>query len=588
MGLCDEMTETQKSNSLYELLKSCQLGESGSIVGSHLDRNQLRKELYVQTDEDEMVEEFFVENFQTDGKLLILTGSAGDGKSALLSRAYKKATEAGNDALTPACMHMDATASTKKHETYVEELSSFLDSVITDQRLNGPRKGLAINLGLAIDFFDRQEMATEYPEVWEAIDKVRSRSRFETDDILAINLSHRQTYETAPDQLGAGLLQDIVDQFDVSDPESPFHDAYHYEQSNCPAGEDCPLRYNVEQFANDEVRARIVELIAASSILHNSYLNPREILHQVSSLLLPQPLQEYHHPDASCPIGKAMNHNAKVNNTGLLWNALFTQISGDDETENSYLDPAALAGLDTDQLVLNWTADTTSLEAQLGDTPSIDWEKSSNKIKTALRKRYLADGEGEEPLPRWSWFKEFTGALSFLQLRNRQSADDQLRVHTQNLFRTVKKALRGWTGSARNSNQIEFVDGVRSTDYRFLSEWNDPAIDPERSSERTRGESLPGQLWLVLKPQQMQANQNSIPVPLRFGLYLLMKRIIRGYSPNSRDLEQSEGIRLIHSRLSEFTQKDETVSVIDKSGEELLHLERGELGGIEISSGGDS
>jgi len=581
------MHELEKSESLFELLKSCQLGESGSIVGSHLDRNQLRKELYVRTEQDRLVEEFFVENFQADGKLLILTGSAGDGKSALLSRAYEEAKNAGISELTPDCVHMDATASTKKHETYVEELASFLDTVVAEQPTGGPRKGLAINLGLAIDFFDRQGMAEDYPEIWNAIDAVRSSPESAADDVHAINLSHRQTYETAPDHLGEGLLQEIADRFDVSDPESPFYDAYQHEVENCPAGTNCPLRYNVEQFSDPAVRNRVVELIAASSILHNGYLNPREILHQISSLLLPQPLQAYDHPDTTCPIGTAVNYNAKIESEGLIWNALFTQLDGDDPTQNSYLDPAALAGLETDQQILNWTADDESLSDALGKTPDISWTSRSDKIRTVLRQRYLREGLGEKPLPEWSWFDEFAGALSYLQLENPEDASDQIKEHTQNLFRTVKQALRGWTGYARQSNQIEFVDGVRSTDYRFLSEWTDPKIDPVASSEYTRAESLPGQLWIVLKPHQTQTQQNTIPVPIRFGLYLLMKRIIRGYSPNSRDLEQSEGIRLIHSRLSEFTQKDQTVSVIDKSEEILVHLERGELGRIDVSSGGN-
>lgn len=580
------MHEVQKSESLYELLKSCQLGESGSIVGSHVDRNQLRKELYVRTDEDRRVEEFFGEDFQLDGKLLVLTGSAGDGKSALLSRAYEEAMDAGITELTPECVHMDATASTKKHETYVEELTNFLDTVVAEQSAGGPRKGLAINLGLAIDFFDRQGKAEDYPEIWNAIDAVRSSSETVKGDVHAINLSHRRTYETAPEHLGAGLLQEIADRFDVSDTDSPFHDAYQHEVASCPAGSDCPLRYNVEQFADPAVRERVVELIAASSILHNSYLNPREILHQISSLLLPQPLQAYDHPDANCPIGTAVNYNAKIESEGLLWNALFTQLDGDDPTQNSYLDPAALAGLETDQQILNWTADSESLNTALGETPNISWTSRSEKIRTVLRQRYLREGMGEDPLSEWSWFDEFVGALSYLQLEDPRDASDQIEEHTQNLFRTVKQALRGWTGYARQSNQIEFVDGVRSTDYRFLSEWTDPKIDPVASSEYTRAESLPGQLWIVLKPHQAQSQQSNIPIPIRFGLYLLMKRIIRGYSPNSRDLEQSEGIRLIHSRLSEFTQKDQTVSVIDKSEEILVHLERGELGRIDVSLGG--
>ena len=83
----------------------------------------------------------------------------------------------------------------------------------------------------------------------------------------------------------------------------------------------------------------------------------------------------------------------------------------------------------------------------------------------------------------------------------------------------------------------------------------------------------------MLRPEGTDVD---IPVPITFELYILMNRIGRGYSPNARDLERSEGIRLIHSRLSEFTNKQETVRVMDKVGTELLRLEEDAFGGITI------
>jgi type II secretory pathway predicted ATPase ExeA len=73
------------------------MGEAGAIVGGHIDRNDLREALYVETDEDELVTNFFADEYERDGRCLVITGSAGDGKSALLSRAFQEAQGTNSD-----------------------------------------------------------------------------------------------------------------------------------------------------------------------------------------------------------------------------------------------------------------------------------------------------------------------------------------------------------------------------------------------------------------------------------------------------------------------------------------------------------
>jgi len=92
-------------------------GEAGAIVGGHIDRNELRQGLYITTDEDSLVNSFFVDDYADDGKLLIITGSAGDGKSARFSRVhFSKHRIRGISSLTEDQIHMDATASTEKNK----------------------------------------------------------------------------------------------------------------------------------------------------------------------------------------------------------------------------------------------------------------------------------------------------------------------------------------------------------------------------------------------------------------------------------------------------------------------------------------
>ncbi len=569
---------------LFELLRSCKMGEAGGIVGGHIDRNNLRKGLYVSTPEDKLVNSFFVDDYEKDGNLLIITGSAGDGKSALLSRAFRQAQAEGIHSLTESQIHMDATASTGKTKTYDQTLDDFFEQVTNNLReQKGPRSGVAINLGLAIDFFERREYKTKYQDLWEAVEQAKSQRLYDHDSIKVLNLSHRKLFETHPNHFGTGLLQNIVSKFDGSDPDSPFHKAFQREKEECPAGEDCPLHYNMERFTNDETREKITQLLAAKSLIENSYLNPRRILHYISSILLPTELESISNSNNDCPIGNAVQSGNNCTTDMLIWNSVFKIIDNRDGERSGNLDPAAQADKEIDLKILEWAANPSILDQLLDDHPVTAEFSTRDKVQTTVRKSYL-EGEFQDQIRtaiEWTWFEDFLGAYSYFNRESKanQDSEDKLLDSAINMNQTLTNALKGWSGTHSQGDYIEFVDGIKTTEYRFLAQWSNPTPNETKSRRRTKRETLPGQLWFVLEPE---GTQNEVPVPISFELYVLMKRISMGYSPNVRDLERSEGIRLIHSRLSEFTEKQKSVRIIDKNGNELLSVEEGAFGGITI------
>lgn len=571
-----------EDQSLFELVRSCQMGEAGAIVGGHIDRNALRKELYVETDEDDLVTGFFSDEYEQDGRCLVITGSAGDGKSALLSRAFQQAQSGGSE-IKQSHIHMDATASREKHQTYEQTLGNFLDKVSKCiEASGGPRTGLAINLGLAIDFFERQQKKDDFPKIWDAIDGARGQRIYETEKVVALNLGHRSTYEKIPGNIGSGLLRTIVDKFAFDDPESPFHSAYERSTEYCSDPSHCPLHKNVELFTDPEVRETTAKLIAASGMINNVYLNPRAILDLISKMLIPDSLQDITETGSECPVGDAVSHGEKFDSSVLLANAVFERLATHEDRSRGYLDPAARAGLDIDEQILEWSANPQPLDKSLGDTPQWNEYPLEEKIRTKLRMERLTAESGSESTQYWTWLMEFTGALTFFDPPTGIDSDKH-KHEAREVVETVSAALQGWTGDGTSEDWVEFVDGVKE-EYSFLSRWEDPEPLLDRSRAKTTEETIPGQLWVVLAPGKEDI---TIPVPVTFDLYVLMKRICRGYSPNARDIERSEGIRLLHSRLSEFTSKQETVRISNSAGEQLLNVERDAFGTIQVKAGSD-
>lgn len=456
-----DMTSNTQQN-LYGLIRACQRGQHVAVVGSTNDDNQLRNDLYIPQPEDEKVTNFFADDYETDGKLLVLTGSAGDGKSALLSRGY----DACVTDLPKKRINMDATAARARTGEYTERLDEFFSTVIPDVRASeGPRSGLAINYGLAVDYFERQAHSTsaDAGEVWDTLRESQTAKEVRTDNVHVINLSHRRTYNSHPDQLGAGLVRQLLDRFDPTTKNSPFTTAYEQEQDHCPAGADCPLLYNVNQLTDENTKDNIARVLAGWSIARGAYLNPRTIIDYISSMVLPTAMHDVE-DHSSCPIGAAIAAD-RVDPTAemLLWNAVFKQLGTMSAVEESRLDPASHTDLETDQEILSWGGDQTDgAFANCAPSDEFTTERAA-EIRTVLRSRYLTAGEGTTELDEKA-FQEFAGALTYFQ-----NDAEELRSEAQNFVQTTKQALSNWTGRKQDSELVEFVDGERSTDYRFLS-----------------------------------------------------------------------------------------------------------------------
>jgi DNA phosphorothioation-dependent restriction protein DptF len=456
---------TADESQLFDIIHSCKRGQREAIVGGIQDVDGFWNELYVGTEEDKELRSFFLDDYQEDGRVLLVTGSAGDGTSALLSTAYHEAQSAGQG-MPADRVNLDATASSQKRESYHERLDRFLSKIQTAaETADGPRAAVAINYGLAIDFFQRRGYAENYPKFWAALEEANDTRTLEHANISVLNLSHRRTFEFHPDRFGDGLLRDLLDQFDATAEDSPFHEYYQRELERCPAGDDCPLLQNVQWFGDEEVREKLTSLLAGWSIVTGTYLNPRTILDIVATSLVPHSMKDLANQDGPCKVGAAVEAGTSFPAESYLWNSFFETLSKVDRKITSTLDPAAQETPETNQKVLEWSADINELRESvpIGDSSSLG---PVDLVRTSIRANYLRDGSTSETILDWSWFDEYRWGLTVLSDEHANVPDRKARE----VYETIRAALQGWTGVERGGDRIEFADGLRSMEYRFDAE----------------------------------------------------------------------------------------------------------------------
>lgn len=563
-------------DNLYELIYSCLRGQRVSIFGGLEDQDALRDGLYVEQEEDEHVQEFFENADQNDGRLLILTGSAGDGKSALLGRAYSEFEGIPADRI-----NMDATEARRSDEDYRERLTDFFNLIIEDiSSENGHRSAIAMNYGLAINYFESEPYPDRFQPIWDTLQAGTSSLFHYSDDsnISVINLSHRTTYSTNPDSFGEGMVLDVLNKFNTSNEESPFYEAYQRDQEECPAGSDCLLQHNIRVLKDPNVREKFSKLLAGWSVASAAYLDPRSIINFIASAILPIPLQELPDHDI-CPVGYSMENGeiSKSNPSVLIWNSIYEQIGAETKHGPSELDPISHTTFDEDYSMLGLASNPSELAEAMDNIPITESLNTLDKIKTYHRSQYLRGIEGETILDEEEGpFEEYISALTQF---SRDDFLDDLKNPTQAFLDEIKEALSNWSGQQRDDELVEFVDAYRPTKFTFLSHFEDPDIDINETRSATQKIAVPGRIGLVAsEPGNSESKDDGwIHIPVSFEIYRLMTQVSRGYTPNARDLNRSHAIQLLNSRLDEFTQKKEEVVIESYGGSRKIRIKSGEM-----------
>ncbi len=221
------------------------------------------------------------------GGIVLLVGSAGDGKSHLLSR-IRQMSDWGDS-----CFYNDATASSSPKKTAIDTLKEALVDFKDINLYNTQSKlVLAINLGKLNALIEDEEFKSEYKEIVNAtrpiFDDDDTTPPIETDRVKVVMFVNQQIFEFYTDDnhqtVESQFLSAIMDKI-VSKDNNPFYQAYNADILNGISPKD-PLILNYQLLSIPEVRNSIVKMIIEAIVCFKIIITPREFLDFIYSIMV--------------------------------------------------------------------------------------------------------------------------------------------------------------------------------------------------------------------------------------------------------------------------------------------------------------
>lgn len=239
--------------------------------------------------EEELIE--ILHKIEVSGRksLVLLCGSAGDGKSHLLS--YLK-----NDLklLDNYVVYNDETESSAPSKTAIETLSEALQG-FSDKNLDQPGKNfiLAINLGVLSNFVE-----STYGEAFKQLREYVINSNILTNQLdekgyeknsafQHVSFSDYHMYNLTMHGINPEYVERILEKIFHMGLENPFYDAYN-KCKECPLSKKCPVKHNYEFFTNEKNRKYVANTLVEVIIKDKEILTTREILNYIYDIVVAQ------------------------------------------------------------------------------------------------------------------------------------------------------------------------------------------------------------------------------------------------------------------------------------------------------------
>ena len=264
---------------------------SSESVDNALVENKFKEHMHVtRTVEDELREVLNKINSSQNKCLLLLCGSAGDGKSHMLS--YLKYSD-NERLLEDFELYNDATESSAPNMTAIDTLAAALNDFNDEnlEILNNKKMVVAINIGTLVNFIESEQ--------GKAFSKLKNyvvgagiasgenlQQGYVEDSVFQhVSFSDYQIFSLTEEGVKTDYLEKLFAKIFEPSSDNTFYQAY-CDNSNCTMASFCPIRMNYEFLMDNEVRKSIINKIVEVVVEDKAFVSTRDVLNLIYEILV--------------------------------------------------------------------------------------------------------------------------------------------------------------------------------------------------------------------------------------------------------------------------------------------------------------
>lgn len=233
--------------------------------------------------------------------LVLLCGSAGDGKSHLISYLKNSDCEGLLEDYEP---YNDASESREPTLTSIDTLAEKLAAFNDDnyQIEDGTKIIVAINLGTLNNFIE-SDKGKKFSKLREYVESngifagyVQEENYIEGSVFQHVSFSDYQVFSLDEDSQGnvkieTTFLEELFEKIFRKSEENPFYRAY-LNDATCSKCQRCPVRHNFEFLSDKSIQKALIHRIVEVVIKDKAIVSTREVLNLLYDLIVPPDFNE--------------------------------------------------------------------------------------------------------------------------------------------------------------------------------------------------------------------------------------------------------------------------------------------------------
>ncbi|MFC2947969.1 DNA phosphorothioation-dependent restriction protein DptF [Virgibacillus sediminis] len=506
------------------------------------------------------LEEELQSSNQKEKKLILLSGSVGDGKSHLLSYL----NENKPDLIKDYTIINDATESSAPNknsmETLKEKLSGFSDQHLTE----GDEKViLAINLGVLNNFISYDHNDLTFTNLEQFIndsnlftDEVTEV--FERNQFSIINFSDYQPFQLMETKVFSKYFDEILYKVTNKDSLNPFYQAYQKDLKN---NVYTAVHFNYELLSNQSTKKELNKLICNLILEDKMVISTRSFLNFIADILVPtetnlkdiriENMTEFERIKYTLPsllfnrqgrsdLIDGMQKYDPIHQRSRMIDEIINSIYS---TQN--FNKVIESFIKDDNYKKVFEPFSTLLDSEEN---TLEDESFQSLTKSFIRSAYLTDPLIQEELER----PAMQQYVRYLYGYNRGG-----KGIIRDIYESVRKAIFAWKGSPKKgyiyiNNMTEAYRVAQKIDFI-------PSPNQNRKSTKEELDSFNTTLNLRFMDQ---SKKETVELEIDYPLFELLSKVSNGYRPNKKDYE--DGLAFI-------TFMDQLIN-ISKTSDLLIHF----------------